>query len=122
MKLKNLFFITSSFIIGFGLFILMLYKYDYLDFQNVFPNEAATIYSNCNDHMKHNVCAIMTSNVTFLKDVQQIYLPTIGPIKADIYRNLLNAGFQMCNVIREHCEQSLKSEVCQIGQVLYSQK
>ncbi len=119
MKLKN---ILGS---ALGLFVLtigFLVQQNYLDLKKIFPSSSYEIYMNCNDQMKHNVCAIMNTKAGFSDEVKQIYLPVVGPINADIYRQLLGSGLQMCQVVRDHCDQNLKSEICQIGQVLYLKK
>lgn len=122
MRSKKVFFFISFIAISISLILLLSYMQGYVDFNKIFPTKSYTIFTNCNNHMKHNVCAIMTTNATLSKEIKQIYLPNIGPINADIYRDLLSSGFQMCQIIHESCETDLKSEVCQIGQVLYSKK
>ncbi len=72
--------------------------------------------------MKHNACVIMNTNANFSTEVKQIFIPEIGPIDANIYRDLLKSGMGMCQVIRESCEKDLKSPICQIGDTLYSVK
>ena len=115
------YFLSGLFLVAI-LTVGWLIQSKYINLDTLFPTKSYTIFNDCNNKMKHNACVIMNTNANFSNEVQQIFIPEIGPIDANIYRDLLKSGMGMCQVIRDSCETDLKSAVCQIGNTLYSVK
>jgi hypothetical protein len=84
-------------------------------------DQVHAIVARCTADMVAQTCRVMQGPATSLipKDTQTVFVAGLGPMSAELYRELRENGQSMCEPLKVACEQDWSGPTCRTARSLY---